>query len=46
MKLGAPSLHFIRLLDQVRERFRYKHYIVKNANITSIELDFSFNGGR
>ena len=26
MKLGVPSLHSTRLLDQVRERIRYVHY--------------------
>ena len=29
MKPGAPSLQFTRLLDQVRERVRYKHYSLK-----------------
>ena len=29
MKLGAPSLQSTRLLDQVRERVWYMHYILK-----------------
>ena len=29
MKPGAPSLHSTRLLDQVRERVRYKHLSLK-----------------
>jgi hypothetical protein len=29
MKPGAPSLKSTRLLDQVRERVRYKHYSLK-----------------
>ncbi len=29
MKPGAPSLQSSRLLDQVRERIRYGHYIIK-----------------
>lgn len=30
MKPGAPSLQSTRLLDQLRERVRYKHYSLKN----------------
>ena len=29
MKLGAPPLQSVRLLDQVRERVRYLHYSLK-----------------
>lgn len=32
MKLGTPSLQSTRLLDQVRERVRYKHYSFKTEN--------------
>jgi hypothetical protein len=29
MKPGAPSLQSTRLVDQVRERVRYKHFSLK-----------------
>ena len=29
MKPGAPPLQSVRLLDQMRERIRYKHYSLK-----------------
>ena len=31
MKLGTPSLQSTRLLDQVREQVRYKHYSLKTV---------------
>ena len=31
MKPGTPSLQSTRLLDQVREQFRYKHYSLKTV---------------
>ena len=30
MKLSTPSLQFTRLLDQLRECLRYRHYSFKN----------------